>query len=87
MDKDVGHSYSGMLLGSKKGMKFGSFVETGMDLGSIIQSEISQKEKTKYQTLTHIHVIQKNGTDEPSSRAGVETQTWRMNVWTQRIYD
>ena len=83
----MGHLYSGILLGNKKGMKFGSFVETGMDLDSIIQGEISQKEKTKYHTLTHIRGIQKNGTDEPSSRAGVETQTWRMNVWTQHIYD
>ena len=27
--------------------------------------------------------ILKNGTDEPIYRAGVETQTQRMDVWTQ----
>ena len=33
---------------------FGSFVETWMDLETVIQSEISQKEKNKYRILTHI---------------------------------
>ena len=32
----------------------GSFVETWMDLGTVIQSEVSQKEKNKYHILTHI---------------------------------
>ena len=32
----------------------GSFVETGMDLETVIQNEISQKEKNKYRILTHI---------------------------------
>ena len=32
----------------------GSFVETWMDLESVIQSEVSQKEKNKYCMLTHI---------------------------------
>ena len=34
--------------------KTGSFVETWMDLETVIQSEVSQKEKNKYHTLTHI---------------------------------
>ena len=33
---------------------FGSFVETWMDLETVIQSEVSQKEKNKYRILTHI---------------------------------
>ena len=32
----------------------GSFVEMRMDLESVIQSEVSQKEKNKYRVLTHI---------------------------------
>ena len=32
----------------------GSFVETWVDLESVIQSEVSQKEKNKYCILTHI---------------------------------
>ena len=30
-----------------------SFVETWVDLEAVIQSEVSQKEKNKYHTLTH----------------------------------
>ena len=32
----------------------GSFAETWMDLETVIQSEVSQKEKNKYRILTHI---------------------------------
>ena len=31
-----------------------SFVETWMDLETVIQSEVSQKEKNRYGILTHI---------------------------------
>ena len=34
--------------------KTGSFVEMWMDLETVIQSEVSQKEKNKYRILTHI---------------------------------
>ena len=34
--------------------KIGLFVETWVDLESVIQSEVSQKEKNKYHILTHI---------------------------------
>ena len=34
--------------------KIGSFVETWMDLETVIQSEVSQKEKNKYCIFTHI---------------------------------
>ena len=34
--------------------KIGSFVEMWMDLETVIQSEVSQKEKNKYRILTHI---------------------------------
>ena len=32
----------------------GSFVEMWMDLESVIQNEVSQKEKNKYRVLMHI---------------------------------
>ena len=35
--------------------KTGSFVEMWMDLESVIQSEVSQKEKDKYHLLRHIY--------------------------------
>ena len=41
-----------------------SFVETWTDLETVIQSEVSQKEKNKYCILTHVCGTQKNGTDE-----------------------
>ena len=34
--------------------EIGSFVETWMNLESVIQSEVSQKEKRKYHIVTHI---------------------------------
>ena len=34
--------------------KIESSVETWMDLGTVIQSEVSQKEKSKYCILTHV---------------------------------
>ena len=64
-----------------KNEQTGSFVETWMDLETVIQSEESQKEKNKYLILMHICGIQKNGTDEPIFRAGIETK--RRDMWTQ----
>ena len=49
------------------------FVVRWMDLESVIQSEVSQKEKNKYRMLMHIYGILKNSTDEPSGRAGIKT--------------
>ena len=46
-----------------------------MNQESIIQSEVSQKEKDKYSILTHIYGIQKNGTEEFIYRATIEKQT------------
>ena len=43
------------------------------NLESIIQSEVGQKEKYKYHILTHIYGIQKDGTDELTCQAVVET--------------
>ena len=37
-----------------KSKEIGSFVETWMDLESVIQSEVSQKERNKYHILMHI---------------------------------
>ena len=53
MDKeDVVNTYSGIL--AIKRNEIGSFVETWMDLETVIQNEVSQKEKNKYHILTHI---------------------------------
>ena len=34
--------------------EIGSFVQTWMDLETVIQSEVSQKVKNKYRIITHI---------------------------------
>ena len=48
-----------------------------MDLESVIQSEVSQKEKNKYHMLTHIYgIYDKNGNEEPRGRTGIMTQTY-----------
>ena len=53
MDKeDVVHIYNGRLLSHKK--EIGSFAEMWIDLETVMQSELSQKEKNKYRILTHI---------------------------------
>ena len=40
-----------------KGKEIELFVVRWMDLASVIQSEVSQKEKNKYRMLTHIYGI------------------------------
>ena len=49
-----------------------------MNLEPTTQSEVSQKEKNKYCTFTHIYGIWKDGTDETMCM-----QTWRAGLWTQ----
>ena len=60
-----------------KGNEIELFVVRCMDLESVIQSEVNQKEKNKYRMLTHIYGIQKNnGHEEPRGRTGIKTQTY-----------
>ena len=57
MDKeDVAHMYNGILLSHKRN-ETELFLVRWMDILSVIQSEISQKEKNKYHMLTHIYGI------------------------------
>ena len=42
-------------------------------------TELSQKEKNQYHILKHIYGIQKNGTDEPICRTGIEKQIQRTD--------
>ena len=50
-----------------------------INLETIMQSEVGQKEKDKYCILTHIYGIQKDGTKEFICRAAMEKQTQRTN--------
>ena len=60
---------------------FESVLVRWMNLESIIQSEVSQKEKGKYHILTHIYGIQKSGADEFICKAAIEKQTQRTDLW------
>ena len=59
--------------------KVWSFVEMWMDPETVIQSEVSEKEKNKDHILKHICGIYKNSTDEPICRAGIEMQI--IDMW------
>ena len=52
--KKMWHIYTMEYYSAIKSSKVGSFVETWMDLETVIQSEVSEKEKSKYCILTHI---------------------------------
>ena len=66
-----------------KRSEFESILVRWMNLEPVIQIEVSQKEKDKNHILIHIYGIQKNGTDEPICREGIEMQTQRTDLWTQ----
>ena len=50
------HIYNGILLSHKKN-KIELFVVRWMDLETVIQSEVSQKQINKYRMLTHIYGV------------------------------
>ena len=52
--KTMWHIYTMESYSAIKRNEIGSFVEVWMDLESVIQSEVSQKEKNKYCVLMHI---------------------------------
>ena len=83
MDKEnLVHTYK-EILHSHKRNKIGSFDVPWMDLESVIQSEVSQKEKHKYCLLTHICGTEMNGIDDFICKPEIETQTQRTNAQTQ----
>ena len=48
------------------------FVVRWMDLESVIQNEVSQKEENKY----HMESKKKNGFEEPMGNTGIKTQNY-----------
>ena len=52
--KKMSYIYTMECYSAIKRNEIGSFAETWMDLESIIQTEVSQKEKNEYHILTHI---------------------------------
>ena len=55
--KKMWHIYTMEYYSAIKRNEIELFVVRGMDLESVIQSEVNQKEKNKYRTLTHIYGI------------------------------
>ena len=55
--KKMWYIYTRKYYSAIKRNEIGSFVETWMDLETVIQSEVSQKEKNKYRILTHIRGV------------------------------
>ena len=53
---------------------FESVLIRWMKLESIIQSEVSQKEKHQYSILMHIYGISKDSNDDPICETAKETQ-------------
>ena len=54
MDKEEWYIYTMEYYSAIKRKEIGSFVEMWMDLQTVIQSEVSQKEKNKYRILMSI---------------------------------
>ena len=65
------------------------FVEMWMDLETVIQSKIYQKEKHKYCILTYICGIQKNGTDDLICKIEIETHVvfWSFSCFCILVND
>ena len=73
MDKEeMGHIYNGVLLSHKREQNWVIFREVD-GLESVIQSEVSQKEKNKYCILMHMAESRKM-VREPICRVEIETQ-------------
>ena len=54
----MAHIYNGILLSHKRN-ETELFLVRWMDIESVLQSEVSQKDKNKYHMLTHIYGILK----------------------------
>ena len=77
--KKMWHIYTMEYYSAIKRNEIEFFVVRWMDVETVIQSEVSQKEKNKYRMLTHIYGIlkkkKKNGSEEPRGRTGLKMQT------------
>ena len=51
--ENIVHIYNGILLSHEK-KEIGTFAEMRVDLDTVIQNEVSQKEKNKYCILMHV---------------------------------
>ena len=74
--KKMWHIYTMEYYSTIKRNEIELFVVRWMDLESVTQREVSQKEKNKHHMLTHIFMeLKKNGSEEPRGRTGIKMQT------------
>ena len=75
--KKMWHIYTMEYYSAINGNEIELFVVRWMDLESVIQSEVSQKEKNKYRMLTYIYMEskKKSGYEEPRGRTGIKMHT------------
>ena len=76
--KKMWHIYTMEYYSAIKRNEIALFVVSWMDLESVIQSEVSQKEKNKYCMLTYIWNLKKkkkNDSDQLCGRTGIKMQT------------
>ena len=74
--KKIWHIYTMEYYSAIKRNEIELFVVRWMDLESVIQSEVSQKETNKYCMLTHIYgILKKKWSEVPRGRTGIKTQT------------
>ena len=84
MDKESGvHIHNGILLNCKRKV-FDSVLIRWMNLETIIQSKVNQKEKDKYCVLMHIYIYMESRKMVLTPLSG---QQWRCrhgeDLWTQ----
>ena len=69
------HIYTMEYYSAIKRNKIELLVVRWMDLESVIQGEVRQKEKNKYANMYIWNLKKKKGSDEPRGRTGIKTQT------------
>ena len=79
--KKMWYIYTMEYYSAVKRNKIELFVVRWMDLETVIQNEVSQKEKNKYHMLTHIYGILKKKekrkwSEEPRGKTGIKMQTY-----------
>ena len=79
--KKMWHIYTMEYYSAIKRNEIQLFVVRWMDLETVIQSEVNQKEKNKYHILMYVCGIQKNGIDNLICKAEIETQMYITSVW------
>ena len=84
MDKEVRYIDAMEYDSATKGNEFESLLMRQMNLEPVTQSEVSQKEKSKYLIVSLIHGIQKDGRGGLICRAETKSHEQRTNVWTPR---